>query len=287
MWQVFLILYFVLGSASYILRKILAQNLGQHNRLINAVFFAFLLPTGIILSFFFPHNLNVGALNLFFLLGGSLVWPIFYILAFWANKEVDVGVYSIISNLSPIFTLALALPFLHESLKSLQFLGVGLLILSGVLAAWSQFNKGGASNINGILICLLSTIFLGVGVAYERFMLSRIDFGAYLIYGWGSQVAWGWILAGKELKKLPQLLSGVSSSRLVLLIWGLISVIKSVFFILALKITASASIISAASDFMSVAVVVAAYFFLKEKKHLVAKILATVIGVVGLLLIAK
>lgn len=64
MWQLLIIFYFVFGAASYLLRRILAQKLGHRNRLINSVFFLFfLLPAAIILSFFFPHNLDVGILK--------------------------------------------------------------------------------------------------------------------------------------------------------------------------------------------------------------------------------
>ncbi|MFA5954661.1 MAG: EamA family transporter [Patescibacteria group bacterium] len=287
MWQLLVLLYFVFGTANYLLRQVLAKKLGEYNRLINSVFFLFfLLPATVILFWFFPHNLNVGLLNLLFLLGGSLIWPIANIVAFEGNKKVDVGIFTIINNLSPIFTLIIALPFLHESLKTLQFLGVGLLILSGVLAASSQLNKKSLVSINGILICLLSAVIMGVAVAYERFMLSQVDFGTYLIYGWGAQITWGAILAHKELKKLPHLFSKALGARQTLVTWGATGVLKSIAFVLALKMS-TASVISAATDFLSVAVVIAAYFYLKERQHIISKALAVAAGVAGLLLIAK
>ncbi|MBI2593472.1 DMT family transporter [Candidatus Daviesbacteria bacterium] len=287
MWQLLIVLYFIFASASYLLRRVLAQKLRDHNREINAIFFLFfLLPAAIFLSFFFPHNLNVGPLNLFLLFGGSIIWPILSIISFHANKDVDVGIFTIITNLSPVFTMVIALPFLHESISNMQSLGIMLLILSGILAASSQLNKHNRASINGILVCILSAIVLGVAVAYEGFMLGRVDFGTYLIFGWGSQIIWSAILAHKELRKIPQLFSKVEN-RQTLIVWGSTRVLGSVAFVSALKISGSASIISAASDFLSVSVVIAAYFFLKEHRHMVYKLLATSLGVVGLLLIAK
>lgn len=288
MWQLLLIFYFIFGTTSILLKRVLAQQLGDHNRLINSIFFLFfLLPAAIILSFFFPRNLNVGLLNLFLLLGGSIIWPIASIIAFRAMKEVDAGIFTIINNLSPVFTLAIALPFLGESLNELQFFGVGLLILSGCIAASSQLNKHNRVSINGIFICLLCAAVLGIAITYERFMLNRIDFGAYLIYGWGSQIIWSAILAGKELRKLPKLFDKDAKKRQTLIVWGMASVLSSVAFISSLKISGSASIISAATDFMSVAIVIAAYFFLKERQHMVHKWLAVTLGIAGLLLIVK
>lgn len=287
MWQLLILFYFILGTASALLRRVLAQKLGEHNSLINSVFYLFfLLPATVVLLWFFPHNLNIGPLNLFYLLGGSLIWPISNIIAFDGNKKVDVGIFTIINNLSPVFTLIIALPFLHENLSVPQFLGAGLLILSGVLAAASQFNKSSLVSVNGVLVCLLSAVVLGVATAYERFMLSRVDFGTYLVYGWGAQAVWAAILAHKELKKLPRLFSKAVGARRTLIFWGSATVLKSIAFILALKIS-TASVISAASDFLSVAVVIAAYFYLKERKHLLYKGFAVAVGVAGLLLIAK
>ena len=111
----------------------MAQKLGEYNRLISAIFYLFfLVPAAIILSFLFPHNLSVGTPNILLLLGGSCIWPLSNLVAFHANKKVDVSIFTIINNLSPLFTLAIALPFLHEHLGQPQLLGVGLLILLAI-----------------------------------------------------------------------------------------------------------------------------------------------------------
>jgi drug/metabolite transporter (DMT)-like permease len=288
MWQFFIVFYFIFGATNYLLRRVLAQKFGDSNRLINTVFFVcFLLPTAIILSFFFPHDLNIGLLNVAFVLGGSIIWPLLNIASFRANQHVDVGIYAIISNLSPLFTLMVALPFLHEQLQPLQLLGILLLLFSGVIAGSSQLYKKHRASKSGLLWCLISAAILGIAIAFESFMLHRMDFGAYLIYGWGAQVVWMVILAGKEVKKLPGLFRKSMKTTRILLIWGATNVLKSVMFILALKISGSSSIISATTDFMSVAVVIAAYFFLKEKEHMLQKWLGAGIGIAGLLLITK
>jgi drug/metabolite transporter (DMT)-like permease len=286
MWQLLLFFYFVLSTIDYLLRRVLAKRLGNHNRLINAIFFLiFLLPETIILGFLFPHNLNVGLLNVVLLLGGSIIWPLLGLSSFQANKKVDVGIFAVISNVSPVFTIAIALPFLHEKVSSLQMVGIALLILSGVLAASSQIHKRKYMSKEGILLCFLSAFILGVATAFERFMLNRVDFGTYLIYGWGSQIVWAAILAGKELKKMPELLAKTSETRQTIVSWGTARALEAVCFISALKLS-NAAIISSATDFLSVAVVIAAYYYLKEREHMFYKLLATAVGIVGLLFIA-
>lgn len=286
MWQSLLILYFVFGATSYLLRRILAQRLGSYNKLINAVFFAFFLLPGIfIIAPFFPHNLDIGGLNILLLLLGSLIFPLGNIIAFEANKRVEVGIFTIINSVSPVFTITLATLLLQESLSTLQLWGAGLLILSGSLAAFSQLQKAGKTSLHALSLCLLSAILIGVAIVYERFMLTRIDFGAYLVYGWGSQIVWAVILARRELSKLPELFSKKLGARRILLVWGAASLLKSLSFILALKI-GTASLVGTASNFLSAVVVVSAYIFLKERKQLAYKIVAVTIGICGLLLIA-
>ncbi len=141
-------------------------------------------------------------------------------------------------------------------------------------------------SMNAIGVCLLAALVLGIAVAYERFMLTRIDFGSYLVYGWGAQILWAVILTHKELRKLPSLFGKNLGARNLILAWGATSLLKSMSFILALK-TSTASVISVVTDFLSVVVVISAYFFLKERKHIVYKIVAAIVGIAGLLFIAR
>lgn len=287
MWQTLLIFYFIFGTSSYLLRRTLAKKFHDKNRLINAAFFiVFLLPTALLLAPLFPHNLAVGWVNIAFLLAGSIIWPLFNILAFKANKTVDVGIYTVINNLSPFFTLLFALTILNESLTTHQYAGILLLIFSGLLVALPQLRKNNETHTYGILLCLLSTAVLGTAVAYERFMLTRIDLGAYFIYGWGSQIFWMAILARKELKNLPLLFKETPTRKLTFG-YGLTNVLKSASFILALKLSGSAAVVGAATNFMSVTVIISAYIFLAERKNLIIKLTSAIIGILGLFLVAK
>ena len=286
MWLFFILLFLVLATVSSLLRRVLATKFEGRSRLINLVFYLiFLFPVGIGLSFFFPRNLNVGWLDLFLLFSGGLIWPLLGIVALQASKHVEAGVYTVISNLSPVFTLLVAIPFLGERLDILQSLGVGLLVFSGVFIASLQVRKGSLISSKGLILSFVAAAILGIATAYERFMLLRVGFGTYLVYGWGFQTLWAVLFAGKELKKLPLLFTKSCKVRKLLFSWGAVKVCTSVAFISSLKL-GNATMLSASSDFVSVLVVIGAYFLLKEKKHLVYKLLAAAVGVVGLILLA-
>ncbi len=284
MWQLSLFFYFTLGATGYLLRRVLAQKFSQHNRLIAGIFYLFfLLPAAIVMSLTHPHNLNVGTTNLVYLLTGSLIWPLYNLAAFRANKDVDVGIFGIINNLSPLITLAIAIPFLGERLNVHQYAGIVILILSAMIAVLPQLQKHHRAKLNGIFWCFVTMVILGVAIAYERFMLNRIDFGSYITIGWSAQIAWMVAMTGKEWKYLPSLVRAAGYK--ILVAYGLSGALRSCAFILALLWSGSAAIISAATDFMTVVVVIAAYFVLRERDHMVQKSAATAVGVAGLLLL--
>ncbi len=281
-----IILYFFFGAASYLLRRVLAQEFSGHIRLMNSVFFiCFLLPVGFVYALFVPHDLNIGWINLAILLGGSLIWPVVNLVAFYANKHTDVGIFTVINNISPVFTVTVALLLLNENLSLVQFAGVVLLIFSGIIATLAQLKGVGRAGLLGVGLSLLAAMLLGLAIAYERFMLNRIDFGSYIIYGWGSQVLWAATMSAKELHKIPSLFTRGTKTRELLFAWGTTSSLKSAAFLSALKL-GTASLVSSAANFLSVVVVIAAYIFLKEHDHTVYKILATAAGITGLFLIA-
>lgn len=288
MWQLLILLYFVFGTAYYLLRRVLAQKIPEYNRLVNAIFFGgFLLPAGAILAFLFPHNLHIGLVNTVLLLAGSLIYPIGYVVAFKANETTDVGIFTIISNLTPLVTITLALPLLHETLNAWQTLGAGLIVVSGVIAAFSQIRDNRRTGVSGVAMCVLYAVIIGVAITYERFMLSRVDFGAYLVYGWGAQIAWGIFLARKEITKISLLFTKDRQTTRAVLGMGLAGALRSVCFIGALAISRSASLISSSTNFLSVAVIFGAYIFLRERNHMLQKTAAVIIGIAGLLLIAR
>lgn len=284
MWQLSLFFYFVLGVVGNLMRRVLAQKFSHYNRLISGVFYLFfLLPAAIVMGLTHPHDLHIGGANVAYLLTGSLIWPLYNLSAFRANKDVDVAIFSIISNLSPLATLAIAIPFLGEHLNTRQYAGILVLILSAMIAVQPKLRGHHRANVNGILWCLLTTTILGVAIAYERFMLNRIDFGSYIIIGWSSQIAWMVALTGKEWRYLPDMVRQAGFKTI--LAYGSSGALRSCAFILALLWSGSASLISGATDFLTVLLVVAAYFVIHERDHILQKAVASIVGVAGLLML--
>jgi drug/metabolite transporter (DMT)-like permease len=285
-WQLLLIGYLILETAAYILRKRLAVALTKHNRLVHAFFsLCVLYPTGLVLAFLSQANLNIGWQNLLFVLAGSVMFPVFNLLAFKANKTVDAGLYTILFNLTPVVTIAAATFLLNEGLDGGQLTGAAIIIGSAFLATLPKIFKRSVTKTAGIGVALASIAIIGMAIVFERWMLTRMDLGAYLVYGWGAQTLWTVAMAWPDRRHVRacSLFRG-RPLRFVLGYSGAIT-FKSVFFIAALKFSGSASLVVAFASFTSVLVVLAAYFMLKERDHLRYKVGAAAVGVTGLIIL--
>lgn len=285
-WQILATAYLFLGTAAYLLRRNLAQTLAQHNGLINAFFFVVALyPMGLVVAAFTPHDLNVGWLNLFFLLFGSASFTAVNIIAFNANKHIDAGLYTIMNNVTPIVTISVAALLLNERLTHNQLLGAMIIIASAFLATLPRLRRNSNNSSAGIVLTLISVSLLGLAVVFERWMLGRIDFGAYLVLGWGAQTLWAVIYAWPDRQSVHILKSGKNFRPI--LGYGVASALKGLCFVGAIKLSGSASLVSSFTSFMAVTVVIAAYFILNERDHLWLKMGSAALGTVGLLVLSS
>ena len=283
-WQFFLGLYLVFSTTVYLLRRKLALLVPDHNRFVNWFFFAGVLyPVGLITALIIRPDLRIGWTNLALLLGGELIFPIINLLAFRANRDIDAGLFTILTNLAPIITIASARLLLNEGLHGHQLLGAVIVIVSAFLASvHNLFGKHKASR-RGVLIALASVVLLGLAITYERFMLTRVEFGAYLVFGWGGQALWMTILAWPERKNLFLLRQPQVAKRIIA--FGLANAFQGLCFVGALTLSGSASLVAATRSFLAVLVVLVAYYVLNERGWLALKITAALTGATGLIIL--
>lgn len=211
------------------------------------------------------------------------MFPIINILSLKASKNVDAGYFTILSNLTPIVTIVAATLLLNERLDSRQLLGAAIIIASAFLITLPRLRHHVKTRTPGLVIALLCFLLAGLATVYERWMLGRIGFGAYLIFGWGAQTLWMAVTAWPERKYLKILKD--RKHFVPILGYALSGSIKGICFVAALKLSGNASVVSAFSSFTAIMVVSAAYFVLKEKDWLWLKVGAAALGTVGLIIL--
>jgi drug/metabolite transporter (DMT)-like permease len=282
-WQLFSLLYLILGTATYLLQRRLAQTLAQHKRLVSGFFFLVVhYPVGLAVAAFSSPSLSIGWQNALLLLVGSCMFPAINLIALRASKDIDAGSYSILSNLTPIITIVSAYLLLNERLTHAQLLGAAITILSAFLITLPSL-RGRSKNRNSGLVFALGGIFLlGLATVYERWMLTRVGLGAYLIFGWGAQSLWMALIAWPERKHFKVLRA--DKNFVTILSYSLAGSLKGVCFIAALKL-GNASLVAAFTSFIAIMVVPAAYFILRERQWLKLKISASAAGTLGLIIL--
>lgn len=282
-WQIAVLSFLIFGTAGNLLRRYLAVELQEHNRLINACFYVGIFSFGLFVSRFLPHNMAIGWENFLFILIGSAMFPIYSIFAFKANEKIDAGLFNIINNITPLVTIAVATVLLNETMTSAQILGGSIIIGSAFLATLPKLKHHMRANAQGLILAVISVSILGLAIVFEKWMLGRIDMGSYLVYGWGSQALWMVALAWNERGNLKLLAK--PKVRKPVILYVVTNSLKGLSFVSALKLSSNASLISAVTSFLAVSIVISAYFVLGEKEHLWLKLSAALLGTVGLIVV--
>ena len=152
------------------------------------------------------------------------------------------------------------------------------------MAIWPDLHRRSHTNRAGIAIGLLSVFLLGIGLVIDKLALSAAELGTYFIYSWGLQALFMTILSAKYLSSFPKFLRTTPHKKQVFLHGGA-GVLRSLSLTMAMLLGSSPSIVGAASNLLTVSVLIAAYFFLHERSHLQYKTAGVVIGLVGLFLV--
>lgn len=283
-WQIALGLFLILGVCTFLSRRLLARRFATHNRLVNGfLYVVFMMPLGLGVATITSPNLAVGWTNLALLAATAGIFPVVALLAYRANHDIDAGVYSIFTNLTPVVSIVVASLWLHEVLNGKQLIGAAIILLAALRVTLPQLERGRIRSRKAIVFTLAAILIFGCGVVYERFLLTRVDLGAYTFYAWTFQAMMAAAIAWPERHAITTLLS--TKVRSILLLFCFSTCFRGLFFVLALSLCTNASEVMAFASFFPVLVVVAAFIFLKERKWLWLKLSAAAIGVVGLVLL--
>ncbi|HZM64031.1 MAG TPA: EamA family transporter [Candidatus Saccharimonadales bacterium] len=283
-WQLLLLGYLVLGTVSYLLRRQLAKTFAKANRLVNAFFFvAVLYPIGLLVAAFTTPDLAIGWTSVLLLVIFGAIFPASNLLVYRANRDLDAGLFTIISDLIPVVSITVGWLALHETLSGQQLIGAAIILMATLLVTLPQLKHHMVHNKSALICAIVAVVAIGVGFVFERYLMTRMDFGAYLIFGWGAQMVWGVLLALPERKSYKMLLDPKIRGKL--LGFSITSALRGLCIGGALFLSGNVSVVMASASFLTVLVVIAAYCILKEKEWLWLKLGAASLGVAGLLLI--
>ena len=274
------IFYFIAASASPLQRRWLAVNReadndGQIDFAFKVVFIVAFL--GLIIPFFQPIELTGNYLSIGLLaLVCGLFGAGFYVTYFIAQKHVDAGITTLVSNIYTPVTIILASVFLNERLTLMQIIGTLLLLFAIVLIS-KKHRQGKLRFDKHFLMMFAGGVMLGVLLTAERSLQKITGFTAGTLLSWWSQS----IVLGIAVLIMKDKTRHTTKDTLIT---GVLRFFQSLSWVILIFIVSNLSVVSAVTTFKVVVIFAAAALFLNEREDLPRKIFGSFIAVVGLLL---
>lgn len=274
------IFYFIAASASPLQRRWLATTKNVDNK--GQIHFAFqvtfvTIVLSLLLPFFKPFYLQG---NFFYLAGLSLVCGIFgagyFISSYTAQKHVEAGVTTLVSNIYTPVTIILATFFLNESLTTIQIFGTALLLV-GMLVVSQKHRIGKFKFDKYFMLMVLSGVMLGISLTAERALQKMTGFTAGTMFSWWMQCAFLGLATLVTQNKSEYTNKDIA-------ITGGLRFLQSLSWVILIFVVGNLSLVSSITTFKVVIIFIAAAIFLKEREDLPRKIIGSLIALAGLLL---
>lgn len=199
-------------------------------------------------------------------------------LAFVALKLIDVSLYQIVNQVRHIFILIGGLFLFAEAITGFKIIAV-VLIIAGVVIALYQNTR---FNINkGVAVTFLSTLFAVVAFLFVK--LAVADFSEIAMAS--TELMLIGLLSFGFLRFSPRrLIEEINLQKFGLVICGLLFGLFEVFLFYALKLGEASRVIPVIQCSL-IFTLLFSFIFLKERSHLLQKILGSVIVIIGIIFI--
>lgn len=282
-WQVLMLLQNVFASAYALQSRQLARKYKSAHFQILAVTFVIMY-----LVFICYALINVSSISLITPLqfGGTIVltglyFTVWTVLTFLVYRFVDAAIGTLLTTLNLIAVIVTASILLGESLTLLQGVGAVLLLGSIFIISSAHLSKIKQHNlVVAISLSLIASVFFGLAIANEKYLLDHMGAPTYLIFGVGAQVVPLLLLAflykPREFRHFKQV-----KFRKNVIIMGLTRAGAGLLFILSLVLANNASLIGVLSGLKIILTTILAAILLKEVMLMKRKIVASVIAFFG------
>ena len=282
-WVFYITLFITFHTAYTLLFRKISKEYPHHYRLVISIIFIFLWLSGLVyvlLTKAISFKNILPALP--FLLIGGFIFSYANVYGSKAMGRIDAAQHTILSTLRVIVTVIGSSLLLREGLNTAQIVGAILLLTSGVLSSFKITRRSFTIDRNS-LFATFSAFLTGIAITNEKHILSFMNIQTYLIVGWGLQTISLLIVSIKDMKNIKVLVREKIFSKLVGA--GILRGLSGVAFVSSLVYSNNSSLASVASSFIVISVVITAAILLKERDHLLRKVAASILAVVGLIII--
>lgn len=258
-FSISLAVYFVVALAGFALSFV-------HNQ--------FLVPD-------FPNSKGV----LYVLIEGACI-PLAWLFSYKLLSVIGASSMVVAQTVNFLLVALFGIIFLGDKFNVFIMLG-GILLIGGVGLALTtngqNRHKNSASLSYKVLLLSLGSLFLAIGLTFEKLAINEIGVWNYAMYGWGAQLVGAVVLFALFGRKELQVHAAKGFYRSALFA-GFLTAVSGGLFIYSLSKGVLSSVILASSAKVALTSILA-FWVLKERNNLRRRVAAMAVSIVGLVVI--
>lgn len=278
-WLFFVLLSVVIQSFANILQRVMMK--GEKSDAISySVVFCFLLGI-FFLIIAIPHGFYMPKINgsLVFIFLSAIFWGVGTIFSFKAYKFLESSEVTILTSVRALITIIVSIIFLQEIFNVQKTFGT-ILILSSILLV-ANLKRGLRFN-NGVFFAFACAFFYGIAIVFDVINLRGYDLLSYLAV---VNIVMGFILLAIYPKTLKQLKTFTTPHFFwTMLPISLLTVFQAILYYAALT-KGHISQIAPINQAQVILTVLLAAVLLRERDHLLRKVIAAFLVMGGVLLL--
>lgn len=200
-------------------------------------------------------------------------------------QYVDAAVGSLLATFNIITSVVFATLIINEGLTARQLIGGFVVVASMYLVLSLRFSEYRHNRLwLGLFLSLIASLFYGVAMTSEKYLLNHVSLQTYLTFGWGFQFVGMLIvsvLLGRAVRADFGLLARKSFWRWALPA-SLLRITAGFVFVVSLKLANNLSIITSLTGFKVLLAAIFAAYLLGEREYLARKYEAAILAVGGI-----
>mgnify|MGYP002713058628 CR=1 FL=1 len=284
LWLLFTLAATLLTAIERILHRYVLRNNDDASIYTLAYQFAaamFLVPT--ILVEFKDYNFSPAHIpNYILLIISGIFWLGFGLLSFHADRYAQVSITSILSRTRLFWVLLIGLVFFDEVINSYTVGGIIFIFIGITILAF--ISLGGNRGVNkGALFSLMAAISISIALSIDKYQSqsSQLLLGMIALSAFLTPSAWLTVTLSDKKNRIKALFAGKGK---YVIFTALVGALSYWFLIKALSMANISKVIPIYQSSITVAIVMG-FFFLKERDKIFFKLLASIIVVVGAVLV--
>jgi len=227
------------------------------------------------INFYITHNPWLWIL----IIVSALTFGLSSYFSFLAYKLTDASTVSLIHKLNIVFVAIIGLLFLNEKYSSLSYLGLLFIIFSNIFIV---FNGKNISVNKGMFFAFFMALFSALAAIFDKVILK--DFSPFT-YVFVNSILTG-IMFSFRKNVFSEGLQLLKQNTVMVLTTSILSVGSWVAFLFVLQNTSVSKTFPIYKSLSLIVPVILGIIVLKETNKLWQKILGTIIGVAGIILLA-